>query len=59
MSYSEVKSLPIRYRRWYLDRLVRHFKEQKEAYNKDSDSSSDNNLDNFNAFANQVNSKLT
>jgi hypothetical protein len=36
MSYSEVKSLPIKYRHWYLSRLVRHFKEKNEANNKDS-----------------------
>ena len=37
MSYSEVKSLPIKYRHWYLSRLVRHFKEKNEANSKDSD----------------------
>ena len=37
MSYSEVKSLPIKYRHWYLSRLVKHFKEKNKAYNEDSD----------------------
>jgi hypothetical protein len=32
MSYSEVKSLPIRYRHWYLKRLAKHFKEKNDIY---------------------------
>jgi len=27
MSYSEVRNMPTAYRRWYIDRLVKHFKE--------------------------------
>ena len=26
MSYSDIKSLPLTYRRWYIERLVKHFK---------------------------------
>ena len=26
MSYSDIKSLPLTYRRWYVERLVKHFK---------------------------------
>ena len=26
MSYSDIKTLPITYRRWYIDRLSKHFK---------------------------------
>jgi len=26
MSYSEVKNLPLSYRKWFIERLVRHFK---------------------------------
>lgn len=36
MSYSEVKRLPVRYRRWYLERLAKHFKEKNEIYEKSS-----------------------
>jgi hypothetical protein len=27
MSYSEVRNMPTAYRRWYIDRLVKYFKE--------------------------------
>ena len=30
MSYSEVKKLPVRYRRWFLDRLAEEFKNQAD-----------------------------
>ena len=26
MSYSEVKNLPLSYRKWFIERLVKHFK---------------------------------
>ena len=29
MSYSDIRSLPIRYRRWFIDRLSRHFDQQR------------------------------
>ena len=58
MSHSEVRSLPIRYRRWYLDRLARHFKEQNERYNKDSTQNQDN-LGAIAEFEKQINSKLS
>jgi len=61
MSYSEVKSLPIRYRHWYLNRLTRHFEDRQELYestkNKNSKSKSEN-LDKFAQFESQINNKL-
>ncbi len=30
MSYTEIKRLPIRYRRWFLDRVVAHFEQQNK-----------------------------
>ena len=32
MSYSEVHRLPIRYRRWFLSRLAKHFSDQNERW---------------------------
>jgi hypothetical protein len=58
MSHSEVRSLPIRYRRWYLDRLAKHFRDR----NKKNESVSEQPSDKLNAFAEfekQINSKLT
>tara|TARA_E500000318_G_C3440273_1_gene164697 strand:+ start:114 stop:344 length:231 start_codon:yes stop_codon:yes gene_type:complete len=38
MSYGDIKSLPISYRRWYIDRLAKHFKKVNEK-NKSGSSS--------------------
>lgn len=60
MSYLEVKQLPIRYRRWFLDRIVKHFKEQNERLNKDRNTSNESNdLASLADFEKQVNSKFT
>lgn len=32
MPYSDVRSLPIPYRRWFIDRLISEFEKKKEAY---------------------------
>ena len=34
MSYGDVRSLPVPYRRWFLDRLTREFEEQQERAKK-------------------------
>ena len=31
MTYSDIYSLPIRYRKWYIERLVEHFNDRKKA----------------------------
>jgi len=63
MSYSEVHRLPIRYRRWYLDRLKRHFEEKNKAYEKSnqpiSPNKNSNDGDLFSRFESQVKNKLT
>ena len=30
MSYTDIRSLPIRYRRWFIERLAKHFEAQNE-----------------------------
>jgi hypothetical protein len=60
MSYLEVKQLPIRYRRWFLDRIVKHFKEQNERLNKDKNNRNESDdLASLADFEKQVNSKFT
>ena len=63
MSYSEVHRLPIRYRRWYLDRLKRHFEEKNKTYEKSkepiSSNKNSNDADLFSRFESQVKNKLT
>lgn len=54
--------MPIRYRRWYLNRLVRHFKEKNEAQQNASvthNSETSSNADMFSRFEKQVKNKLT
>jgi hypothetical protein len=36
MDYQTVRSLPIRYRRWFLERLIKDFKQKKEAMTPNS-----------------------
>jgi hypothetical protein len=42
MSYSDVRTLPIPYRRWFLNRLTEEFKKQSDA-RKNITNSSDSN----------------
>tara|TARA_B100000282_G_C31623009_1_gene440253 strand:- start:497 stop:673 length:177 start_codon:yes stop_codon:yes gene_type:complete len=37
MSYTELRRLPTRYRRWYLERLNKHFKDLNKDRNQESD----------------------
>jgi len=38
MSYTEIRNLPVRYRSWYINRIMDDFKKQKEALEKQSGS---------------------
>lgn len=59
MSYSDVKSLPIRYRHWYLKRLTRHFEEKNNLLSKKNDSNKVENvndkIDIINEYQNFIN----
>ena len=63
MSYSEVHRLPIRYRTWFLRRLVQHFDEKNKAYdeaksNANNKNSSPDNLLKLSQFESQIKSKF-
>lgn len=62
MSYSEVRSLPIRYRHWYLRRLVRHFEEKnkhfEDAKSNNNTVQASDNISNLNKFESQMNKKF-
>ena len=49
MSYSEVKNLPVRYRRWFIDRLVKESKDRKESH------SNSKNTKNLSSNVNKLN----
>jgi uncharacterized protein (UPF0305 family) len=55
MSYSEVKMLPTRYRRWFIDRLVKYFEDK----NKDTKSKNErSDASKFNQFEEMIQKKL-
>jgi len=63
MSYSEVHRLPIRYRNWFLRRLVKHFDQKNKAYedarnNKTPASQTNQSLENLSRFESQIKSKF-
>ena len=62
MNYSEVYSLPIRYRHWYLDRLAKHFetknKIMEDAQSSASSSSVSENISNLDKFEAQMSNKF-
>ena len=63
MSYSEVHRLPIRYRSWFLRRLVKHFdaknKAYKDALNKNNTTEkSDTTYEKLSQFESQIKSKF-
>jgi hypothetical protein len=56
MSYSEVKMLPTRYRRWFIERLVKHFESKNKSNNTNQNTRSD--ASKFNQFEEMVQKKL-
>ena len=55
MKYSEVKNLPVRYRQWFVKRLVKHFQKIND-HNSDDEPI---NMDNFNKFDDMVKKKMS
>jgi len=55
MSLSDIHNLPVRYRRWYMERLLKHFSKNNELkpVNKDNESK------NFAKFQDQIMKKLS
>ena len=59
MSYTEIYKLPIRYREWYLNRLVEHFKQRNEARSgKVSDPKPINQGKSFSDYQDMINKKF-
>lgn len=57
MSYTEVRRLPTRYRRWYLDRLVRYFKDRNAPSDKENTVTNDN-IDSLKQYEDMLNKKF-
>jgi len=59
MNYKEVKELPIRYRRWFIERLSKHFRMVNEKKgNASTDSPKPLNVSELNKFEDLVGKKL-
>ena len=58
MSYTEVKNLPIKYRRWFLKRLVRDFEERNNQEKASSDKEKSYDMSKFDAFEKNMYKKL-
>ncbi len=59
MSYSEVRNLPIKYRRWFLDRLIQHFEMKNKAIKKSvDDHNPSQGLKDLNKFESMIKDKL-
>ncbi len=43
MSYQDIRNLPLSYRRWYVDRLLKHFKKKNKTTKKHQENTSQNN----------------
>jgi hypothetical protein len=56
MSYSEIKNLPARYRKWFVERLIKHFKQANEKHVKPNE---DRQIDKFLKFEDQIKKKLS
>ena len=42
MSYSEVRGLPVRYRRWFIERLLKYYKDKNDPDNRRGASAENN-----------------
>jgi len=58
MSYSEVQNLPIKYRRWFLKRLVRDFEERNNQARESSNKEKSYDMSKFESFEKNVFKKL-
>jgi hypothetical protein len=60
MSHSEVKRLPVRYRHWYLKRLVRHFEEKNKVREeiKSNGQNKNSQMSSLAAYENSLNNKF-
>ena len=57
MQYSEIKNLPVRYRKWFIDRLIKHFNKLNEK-SRVQESKADNS-EKLAQFEEQIKKKLS
>jgi len=57
MSYSEVKSLPVAYRNWYIERLVEEFRKKNEAHNSKNQDANHDNMSKLREYEDKLSNK--
>lgn len=63
MGYSEVRNLPVRYRKWFIERLVKHFSEKNKLYENSDNNKNQRTVDNtdmssFNKYQEMIDKKF-
>ena len=58
MSYTEVRLLPTRYRRWYIDRLLQYFKDKKAVNEGTAASDTSGNMKSLSDYQNILDQKF-
>ena len=56
MSYADIKKLPVRYRKWFVERLIKHFRQMNEQKKPANDRKP---LDKLAMFEDQIKKKLS
>ena len=57
MSYSEVKNLPIAYRKWYIDRLVEEFRKKNEPKSSENEDANHDNMSKLRQYEDMLSNK--
>ena len=58
MSYTEVRMLPTRYRRWYIDRLLKYFKDKNSKITSEDTTDTSNNIRSLGDYQNMLDQKF-
>ena len=56
MAYSDIKNLPVRYRKWFVERLIKHFRQINEQKRKPQERK---DINKFSKFEDQIKKKLS
>ena len=60
-TYQDIRIMPVRYRHWYLNRLVAYFEKRNDMYDRVTNPSQtkDSDFNNFNKFNDMLNKKFS
>lgn len=59
-TYQDIRMMPVRYRHWYLKRLIKHFEKRNNMYQQHNNPSKSNpDLKGLDKFSEQMNKKFS